>query len=357
MISTLPPIKGMSPYTLGLVKELSKEIEINFFGFKSIYPEFLYPGGTKTSEQEPTIKNLKIKNTLTWYNPFSWIYTGFKIKDKIIHVQWWSWFLAPVYITTLSIAKLRGKKVIMTIHNVEPHEKSFIKNFLNNSVISLASEYIVHSEDNKKKFEKYAKNKKINVIPIGLEEKKQILRDKARKKLKLSDKDIVLLFFGNIRDYKGLDVLIEVYNDLKKQDKNLKLIIAGQSWEKKITDEIISNKEIIFSNGFIPNSEVVNYFSASDLVVFPYKYFDASSAAGADTISYSKAIVVTKTGGLPTLVKDKRVIAKPNSKDSLKKAILYAIKNKNRLEMDSKDIARQFSWKIVAKKTLEVYKG
>ncbi|HLD10653.1 MAG TPA: glycosyltransferase [Candidatus Nanoarchaeia archaeon] len=380
MISTLPPLKGMSPYTLGLVKELSKEIEINFFGFKSLYPEFLYPGGTKTSEQEPKLPNLNIKNTLTWYNPFSWIYTGFKIKDKIIHVQWWSWFLAPVYITTLTIVKLRGKKVIMTIHNVEPHEKSFIKNFLNTSVISLASEYIVHSEDNKKKFEKYAKNKKINVLPIGLEEKKQINRQEAIKEINsklnsdIKQNDKVILFFGNIRDYKGLDVLIEVYNDIKKQNNennSIKLIVAGESWEKQITELIKSNKDIIFSNGFIPPSEVVYYFSASDLVVFPYKYFDASSAAASDAISYGKAIVVTKTGGLPTLVKDKNVIAVPNSKDSLKKAILYTLYNNNnnnnnnnkdknkirKLEQDSKSIASSLSWKSVAKKTLEVYRG
>ena len=110
MLSTLPPIKGLSPYTLGLVKELSKMCEITFYGFKSIYPEFLYPGGTKTNEEEPKIKNINLHNNLTWYNPFSWIKTGFQIKTAVVHVQWWSWFIAPVYYTVLKIAKLREKK-------------------------------------------------------------------------------------------------------------------------------------------------------------------------------------------------------------------------------------------------------
>jgi len=356
MISTLPPIKGMSPYTLGLVKELSKECEIDFYGFKSIYPEFLYPGGTKTNEPTPEINNVNILNKLTWYNPFSWISVGFKINTDILHVQWWSWFLAPVYLTTLSIAKMRGKRIIMTIHNVKPHEKSFLKNFLNNSVINLADEYIVHNEDNKEKFVQYAKGKKIYVTAIGLDIKKTINQKEARKKLNIPLNSKVLLFFGNIRDYKGIDVLLESFKELSSKNKDLILVVAGQCWEKSIKEKLKQNN-IIYSGGFISSEDVTNYFSACDLAVYPYKYFDASSAAGADAISYGKPLVITNVGGLPELVKDKNIIAKPSDADSLTKAIIYSLNNKNKknLEQDSKRIAKQFSWKDIAQKTREVY--
>jgi len=363
MLSTLPPTKGLSPYTLGLVKELAKKSEIDFYGFKSIYPEFLYPGGTKTDEKEPKLKNLNIKNNLTWYNPFSWIKTGFKINTKILHAQWWSWFLAPIYLTILPIAKLRNKKIIITIHNVKPHEKSFIKNFLNKSVINLADEYIVHSEDNKRLFLQETKtNKKINVIPhgiIGIKKGKES-KSRLRKKYGFSDKDKVLLFFGNIRDYKGLDILLGSLNKIKPQ--NIKLIIAGKPWESfdKYNNLIktynLTNKTKLFLE-FNSNKRVAELFKLSDLAVFPYKEFEASSGAGAVALNFEKPIVVTEVGGLPEIVKDKNVIAKPNDVKDLTQKIKYALRNLKKLEKETKEKAKEFSWNNIVTKTLGVYKG
>jgi len=112
MISTLPPIKASSLYTLNLVNAISKKIKIDFIGFKKIYPEFLYPGGTiDKNTKEPKIKNVNIRSFLTWYNPFSWIWAGLTCKGKVIHAQWWSYVLAPIYFTILSIAKLSKKKI------------------------------------------------------------------------------------------------------------------------------------------------------------------------------------------------------------------------------------------------------
>jgi len=365
MISTLPPIKGLSPYTLGLVKELSKECEIDFYGFKSIYPEFLYPGGTKTDEPTPEINNVNIYNKLTWYNPFSWISVGFKINTDILHVQWWSWFLAPVYLTTLSIAKARGKRIIMTIHNVQPHEKAFYKRFLNSSVINLADEYIVHNEENKILFQQIKNtNKKIHVLSHGIIEieKSNISIENLKKQYGFSKNDKILLFFGNIRDYKGLDVMFESLSELK--DKNIKLIVAGKPWKdfKEYNERIekLDLKERIkLFLEFNSEKTVSELFKISNVIVYPYKEFEASSGAGTIALNFEKAIVVTSVGGLPELVKDKNVIAKPSDADSLTKAIIYTLNNKNKknLEQDSKRIAKQFSWKDIAQKTMEVYEN
>ena len=132
-------------------------------------------------------------------------------------------------------------------------------------------------------------------------------------------------------------------------------MVAGQIWDKELLNLVNSQENIIYSNGFVPNNEVVNYFSASDLVVYPYKYFDSSSAAATEALAYGKAVVVTNVGGLSELVKDKNVIAKPNDIKDLKEKIEYALKNKDKLEKESKEIARRFSWDKIAKMTMEVY--
>ena len=361
-LSTLPPIKGLSPYTLSLLQELSRNCEIEFYGFKSIYPEFLYPGGTKTDESQPNFKNVNIHNRLTWYNPFSWIGVGFDIDTKIFHVQWWSWVLSPMYLVFLSIAKLRGKKIIMTIHNVKPHEKSFVKNFLNDSVIGLADEYIVHNENNRKMFlDIHQTKKKVHVIPIGISVIKDSSKSKSnlRKQYGFSADDKILIFFGNIRDYKGLDVLIKSLSKIK--DEKVKLIIAGKPWKdfeeyNKIIQEFNLQSKVRLFLGYNSNEVVSELFVISDVAVFPYKEFEASSAAAADGISHSKAIVITNVGGLPDLVKDKNVIAKPNNVEDLADKIIYSLRNINKLEKQSKDIAQKFLWKDVAKKTGEVYR-
>jgi glycosyltransferase involved in cell wall biosynthesis len=361
MISTLPPIKGLSPYTLNLIKDLSKKCEIDFYGFKKIYPEFFYPGGTKTNEEEPKIKNVNIMNYLKWYNFFSWIKTGFQIDTEIIHAQWWSWLLAPIYSTILKIAKFRGKKIIMTIHNVKPHEKSWIKNKLNSSVINLADEYIVHSEDNKKQFLDLTNTtKKIHVIPHGIikMEKSNKTKKELIKEYNFNNKDKIILFFGNIREYKGLDILLEVVSKIK----NIKLIIAGKPWGSfEGYDELIKkykiNNKIIKFLDFIPNDKLAELFKVSDLVVYPYKEFEASSGAGAVALNFEKPIVVTNVGGLPELVKDKNVISKPNDVEDLFNKIEYALKNIKKLEEDSKEKAKEFSWDKIAEKTMEVYGG
>ena len=169
MISTLPPNIGISMYTLGLVKEISKKCILQFYGFKKLYPKYLYPGDPQTKQKEPNLKNLNLFRFIKWYNPFSWISVGFHINTKVIHAQWWSWVLAPAYLTILSILKIRKKKIVFTVHNVYPHEKSIIKNFLNSCVLKLADEYIVHNKRNIDLFNRLIRNNKpIHIIPHGI---------------------------------------------------------------------------------------------------------------------------------------------------------------------------------------------
>lgn len=363
IISTLPPIKGLSPYTLGLVTALSKKIQLDFLGFKSIYPNFLYPGGAidKTAKAPKFNANVRVKNSLVWWNPVTWIEAGLSIKTQVVHAQWWSWFLAPVFMTVLGIAKLRGKKIILTIHNVQPHEKSFLKKFLNRSVIWLGDEYVVHNQSNKKLFLKLTQTKKpVQVIPIGITELKKstLTKSQLRKKYHFKSTAKILLFFGNIRDYKGLDILIQSVGLLK--DEKIQLIIAGKPWasfekyQNLIDQNKLKDRTSLFLE-YISERKIAELFKLSDLVVYPYKEFEASSAAATLALNFGKPMVVTNVGGLPEVVLNKKVIAKPNSSKDLARKIQYAFLNIMRPNKKANTNSHYFSWRDISKLTSIVY--
>ena len=366
IISTLPPIKGISPYTVGLVEELCKNIKIHFLGFNKIYPRFAYPGDICDYSQK-TIEsndNLIIRNVLNWYNPIQWIIEAFRIKTKIIHAQWWSWFLAPMYWFILGINRLRGKKIILTIHNVIPHEKNKIKIWLNKSVYKYANEFIVHTERSKIDLMKITNNKKkIYTLPIGLTIPvlTNLTKEDARKRLNITNDKKILLCFGNIRDYKGVDVAIKSLSLIK--DEKVVLMIVGQCWGKwdkyqKIIDEYKLNDRIILNLDFIPSDSIEQIFKASDLALLPYKHFDAASAVGSLVLPYEIPMIVSDVGGLPDLVEDDNCIFEPEKVEQLKERICNILNNKelyNKILNDIKFTKNKYLWSNIALKTMETY--
>ena len=371
LIGTLPPIKGLSPYCQELLKSLSKNIEVEFIGFKKLYPDFLYPGGTRVKDNNyktPEIKNAEIRNILTYYNPFSWIWAGLSAKGEIIHAQWWSHVLAPIYFVILSICKIRRKKIVITVHNVLPHENNKMNNFLNKAILIFGDKFIVHNKKNKENLSNLydIPKDKISIIPHGILEVasiKDISKKEAREHLKIPQNKRIILHFGNIRNYKGLDVLLESLKFIREEIEDAIFIIAGRpwgNWEKY--EEIIRNDSIsdiiIKKLDFIPPSEVEYYFSAADVVVLPYKYFDSQSGVGALALPFKKPLIVTNVGGLPDFVKDERVIAKPNNSEDLARVIIKVLKNDDilrKLSRDSEELLKKYNWDEIAKKTIELY--
>ncbi len=373
LIGTLPPIKGLSPYCQELLKSLSKNIEVEFIGFKKLYPDFLYPGGTRVKDNNyktPEIKNAEIRNVLTYYNPFSWIWGGLTTKGKIIHAQWWSHVLAPIYFVILSICKIRRKKIVITVHNVLPHESSKVNRFLNRIILPFGDVLIVHTGRNKEALSKIynISKERIHVISMGVlfqNSIKKISKKEARKFLAIPPDKNVILHFGNIREYKGLDILLKALKFVVNELEDVILVIAGKPWidweryEKIINEEALEN-HVIKKLDFIPPSEVEYYFAASDIVVLPYKEFESQSAIGALALPFKKPLIVTNIGGLPDFVKDKRVIAKPNDAEDLARKIIQVLKDYNlikKLSKDSEELAKKYNWDKIAEKTIELYLG
>lgn len=356
---------------MNLAENLAGLDDVEVISFKKIYPEFLYPGGTKDTNLQ-TIKDprIRIRDFLTWYNPIGWIYAGFSIKGKIVHAQWWTHVLTPVYLVVLSIAKFfLRKKIILTVHNVKPHEQGLVKDLANKSVFKLANHFIVHTEDNKRVFSKSYNipKRKVGVIPLGVlmpdTPKQNISKTAAREKLDLPKASKIILFFGIIREYKGIDTLLEAFTKVHKQVSEAQLVIAGKPWESWEKYQQIIEKHSLQSSvradlSFIPESEIEVYFKAADLVVLPYRHFDSQSAAGALALPFGKAMVVTSVGGLKELVKDKEAISRPEDPETLADKIINIINNKtlrDKLEKDSLEITKNLSWGEIGKKTSALY--
>ncbi|USN96603.1 MAG: glycosyltransferase [Candidatus Nomurabacteria bacterium] len=374
LLGSLPPHKGISKYMSALLDGLDgvDNLHVDVLAFKNIYPDILYPGGTKDPSMRlaKDTKNIKIRNFLNWYNPIGWIYAGFTVRGDILHVQWWTYVLAPVYVTIILIAKyIRRKKIVVTVHNVKPHEGGLIKTLANKMIVALGDRFIVHTDDGKKDFcDTYHKPVNIvDVVPHGIlmpdADIKNITKSEARKQLNVPQDKKVILFFGIIREYKGLDILIKAMSEIIKKEPKAHLIIAGKPWEGwEKYEEIINyhdlNKSVQLNLEFIPEGDIEKYFRAADLVVLPYKHFDAQSGAGTLALPFGKAMIVTNTGGLPELVVNKSVIARVDDVQDLATKIVLVLadeKLKSTLESDARRLANELSWDAVAIRTQKTY--
>jgi Glycosyltransferase len=373
MVGTLPPLTWNSLYSLELSRSLAPYIDLEFLSFKKLYPKFLYPGKDvegKILTISDNDEKFKIKRYITYYNPFSWIRAGLFAKGDIVHIQWGVPIFGPVFFTILLFAKLRGKKSIATVHNVLPHEQSFIDKALSVPVFSLVDFFIVHSNNNGQELQEIfnIQQEKIVQVPHGVLNSSSysiISKSEARKKLGIQSNCKTILFFGNIREYKGLDVLLEAFYLLIKKRKDVLLIIAGTPWIEWDEYEEIIKKHRLEENiklflDYIPSADMKYFYYSSDLVVLPYKDFNAQSGIGTDALSFGKPLVVTNVGGLSDLVKDKRFVVEPNNPIALADKMLLVLNDETlvkQLSNDSRNLAEEYSWSKVAKITIESYKN
>jgi len=376
-VGTLPPIIGLSPYCLHLTNSLSKKVDLEFIGFKTFSRKSKsFIGNQKIDDLFYTnvLKNLKIKRILNWYNPFSGFKAGSELKGDLIHLQWWIPSLIFVFLPLLIMAKIKKIKIIITIHNILPHEHRiwnlFTDRIANLLIIPLGDFYIVHNKRNKEKFMKIynVKENKIGIITHGklnLIQNKNISKKEAMNYLNLPLNKKIILFFGYIRPYKGIDILLESFYLLKNEIKDIFLLIVGQPIDitlkkyQKIIDKYKLNKDLYFYPGFVPENLIQYYFSSSDLVVLPYKHLDTHGGVGAIAVAFNKPLVVTDVGGLPEFVKDRSIIAKPNDVIDLKNKIQLVLQDENiynKLVNDSIELSKKLNWDDIAEQTVQIYK-
>ncbi|MAA57027.1 MAG: glycosyl transferase [Cryomorphaceae bacterium] len=303
--SALPPFRGgISSFSRFLVNALKGKSLIEAFTFKKQYPNFLFPGESQFSKG----KEVSFPRIITSYNPFTYFKAGRKLKQAkpdVFVVNYWMPFFAPMYAFLASRFSNSVFKVAL-IHNLTPHEERFFDRFLNRMFLKNFDAFVVLSEKVNQDLLSYRPNAISKVIPHPAYNQFGSKKDfqHAREYFKIDKDAKVLLFFGLIRDYKGLDILIEAMNFL---DERYVLLIAGEIYgdKKKYLKaiEAIKKGEVILHDHFIADENVANYFSAADCCVLPYKS-GTQSGIQAIASSFELPVVVSKNGGLHESITD-----------------------------------------------------
>jgi glycosyltransferase involved in cell wall biosynthesis len=373
LIGTLPPVRGVSPYTQHLLAALSTAgASVDFIGFRSIYPRWAFPGG-ETHERgavSPAMPGVRMRHNLRWYNPLGWVIAGLTLRGEVVHAQWWSYALAPVYVVVLGLARLRGKRVLLTVHNVSPHEGGLVRRFLNRAVFRLGHHYVVHSTQNRDELTRISARSedRIDVLPHGTlgVPRAGLSREEARARLGLPDTPgaRVLLAFGHIRPYKGVDVLLRAFADVAREDPDVTLVIAGNPWGSfdryaRLIEELGLGGRVRTYLDFIATDNVEAFFEAADVVVLPYTDFQSQSGVGALALHFGRPLVVTNVGGLAELVRDPACIVPPRHTAALASALARMLADHDlraRCASDSLALADAYSWDAIASDTIALYR-
>ena len=371
-----PPFQGgIVQYCILLENSMKDYIDYDLIGFKRLYPQFLYKG------KLPEINKSKINflknsnNIITWYNPFTWIKAYLKLKNNdIIHLHWFSPLLAPLQYIILILNKIFSKKkVVLTCHNIEPHESTFIDKILIKSVFSKIDHFIVHAFQSKKRLmENYnIKSSNISVIHHGTFDfftkfdKKS--KEELRKEFNFKNDEKIILFFAYIREYKGLRFLLRSMPKILEKEPKAKLLIAGELWQDwKTYQDIIDKLQIkdyikVFPN-YIEDQDVYKFFKVADIVVLPY-YNSEQTISGPLLISlaFNKPTIVSDVGGISETITDEKnaLLSKPGNVNVLSLLTIKLLNDKNlqkKLALGAKKTSNHLNWSLVAKKTNEVYK-
>ncbi|TVQ89023.1 MAG: glycosyltransferase [Bacteroidetes bacterium] len=359
---------GLSTFNERLAEEfMAQGHEVIVYTFSLQYPRFLFPGKTQYAIR-PAPKNLNIKVKVNSINPINWWLTGRQIRREnadLLVIRYWLPFMAPCLGTIAGIVRKNKKTRVVTIaDNIIPHEKRPGDKLLTSWYVKKSDGFVTLSKSVLKQleyFEKKGKPKMYSPHPLYDNFGEKISRDEALKALKLSPEYRYILFFGFIRDYKGLDILLEAMGHSLLSDLPVKLIVAGefyssdQPYYKILREQGLGNKVILHTQ-FIPNDKVAQYFCASDLVVQPYK--DASQS-GVTQVAYHFDIpmIVSNVGALPEMVPNNvaGLVVKPEP-EKVARAI-HRFFDKNMAEELKKGVQSQkdrFSWSRLTQAVFDV---
>ncbi len=371
MVGCLPPLRGISGFCQALALSVNRLVPVEFISFRAMYPRLLYPGGGLLDETAPLpdADGLTVRRTLCWYDPWGWLAEGMRLRADVVHAQHWSLPIVPTLWTVLAAARRRGRRVVLTIHNTSPHARSpaFIPAL--RALCRLADACILHSEHGRRQAVELlgVPPSKARLVRPGVGPAVPVRAGQgaaARRRFGLPQQAPVALCFGAIRPYKGVDVLLRAFARTLAAVPGARLLIAGRPWAgwrpyQDLIAELGIGASVHAFPRYIPEAQVPDFFAAADVVVLPYRRFDAQSGAGLTTLGYGKPLVVTRLGGLAELVSDERFVVPPGDADALAERLALCLGEPRVLEgmrRDAEQRARAFSWERAAAQTVDLYR-
>ncbi|HRH59740.1 MAG TPA: glycosyltransferase [Chitinophagaceae bacterium] len=354
---------GMTTFNERLAKQFQQEGDgVTIYSFSLQYPSFLFPGKTQYTD-EPAPENINIKSVVNSINPFNWLRIGNqlkKLKPDIIVVRYWLPFMGPCLGTILRLVKKnKHTKVICIADNVSPHEKRFGDKMFTRYFMHPVDAFITLSENVMNDLRAFTQKPAVQTVhPLYDNFGEPISKAAARQYLGLPLQSPIILFFGFIRKYKGLDLLLHAMQLMLEKNSGAAfrvptLIVAGEFYDdKKIYQEQISKlsvaAKIIVHDSFIPNTEVKYFLCAADFVIQPYR--DATQS-GVTPLAYhfEKPMLVTNVGGLPQMVPHEKagLVCEPNAA-SIARGIerLYEL-GENYFLPQLREEKKKYSWQVL----------
>ena len=359
---------GLATYNERLARAFQEAgDEVRLVTFSLQYPNFLFPGQTQFSAEEGPA-DLDIEVSLNSVNPLSWVRVGRKIRSErpdVVVFRFWLPFMGPALGTVARLVHSNNHtRVVAITDNVIPHEKRPGDGLLTRYFLRACDGFVTMSRSVLGDLERLGFGKLPALYrPHPLYDNFGPIKPKnlALKALNLPDTLGYLLFFGFIRAYKGLDILLEAFADARLVALPIKLIIAGEFYEDVAPyEELIQRydleKRIIRATDFIPNERVVDYFCAADLIVQPYKN---ATQSGVSQIAYhfERPMLVTDVGGLAELIPDGVVgYVVPPTPAAIADAVVdfYVNHREQGFSAGTREEKKQFSWSVMVSALKEV---
>lgn len=369
ILGTAHPYRGgLAAMNERLAHELINEgHEVVIYNFTLQYPGFLFPGKSQyTSEAAP--EGLQIIRKVNSVHPLNWLKVGrelARMRPDLIVIKFWLPFMGPALGTIARLARRnRHTRVICIADNMIPHEKRPGDRLFTRYFTKGVDGYMAMSHEVYDDIEKLVVNplRRFTPHPIYDHYGEVMTREEALKALQLDADCRYLLFFGFIRDYKGLDWLLQAMADPRLKNRNIRLIVAGEFYSDsepylKLVRELGLEEKVALHTDYIPNDRIACYFSAADLVVQPYK---TATQSGVTQIGYhfNKAMLVTDVGGLGEIIADRKsgYVVKPEV-TAIAEAIadFYDHDRQAAFEQETIKLKEQFSWTKMTDVMMELY--
>lgn len=320
IIGPAHPLRGgLATFDQRLAREFQQQgHSCSIYSFSLQYPSFLFPGKTQYTD-EPAPAGLTIHTVINSINPFNWIRTGNRLRKErpdLVVVRFWLPFMGPALGTILRrVRRNRYSRIVAITDNVIPHEKRPGDRWFTRYFLQSCDAFVAMSEKVLADLRLFEKQKPAQLVQHPLYDTfgEKISRTEARRHLNLPENEKLLLFFGFIRKYKGLDLLLEAMARLtgNEDEKKIRLLVAGEFYEdekgyQRRIEELGIGGRLILRTDFIPDSEVRYFLCAADAVVQPYRN---ATQSGVTPLAYhfERPMIVTNVGGLPALVPHEKV--------------------------------------------------
>lgn len=370
ILGTAHPYRGgLAAFNERLAHQFVEEgHEVEMVTFTLQYPGFLFPGKTQFTDA-PAPEALPISRKINSCNPFNWLKVGKTIRKKnpdLVIFAYWMSFFAPCYGTIArQIRKNHHTKCIGLIHNMIPHEPNILDKLFPGYFVGAMDGFTALSDSVVHDIEKYdhkSTPKKFSPHPIYDHYGALIPKNDAIQLIQIDPRFKYVLFFGFIRGYKGLDLLLEAFADTRLKDLGVKLIVAGEFYgnPKPYLDQIenlgIADR-VVLKTDYIPDEEVNRYFRACDIVAQPYK---SATQSGVTQIAFhfEKPMLVTNVGGLPEIVPNGKIgfVVEPNAQQIADALVAYYQEDKESTFIENvKEEKKKYAWDKMTATILSVY--